>query len=86
MDYWERLFNVLVFYLLFNLMAALTFIKNGVSWLHIFDHSIRIVPTLCMGYLYILGEALAWMKENRGMMVNLDIITEHSCNNNHSDN
>lgn len=69
MNYWTRLFNSFMFFVLFMIQIVFIFIKNNIPLIYILDKNVLFAPLFFFGAAYIWGEIIEWIKENRCMMI-----------------
>ena len=63
MNFAERTLNQLVFLILFITKDLYEFYLNGVDIMYAFTGTVLIGPVLFVFYLFILTEAVEWIKE-----------------------
>jgi len=63
MNFAERTLNQLVFLILFITKNLYEFYLNRISLRYVFTGTVLIVPLLFIFYLFIISEAVEWIKE-----------------------
>jgi len=63
MKFAERTINQLVFLILFISKDLYEFYLNRISLRYVFTGTVLIVPLLFIFYLFIISEAVEWIKE-----------------------
>ena len=63
MKFAERIINQLVFLILFISKDLYEFYLNRISLRYVFTGTVLIVPLLFIFYLFIISEAVEWIKE-----------------------
>jgi len=63
MNFTERTINQFVFLILFTIKHIYEFYLNGVDIMYAFTGTVLIGPVLFVFYLFIISEAVEWIKE-----------------------